>query len=514
MVVEPLNDEQTCLSENYWTDREEKRDDCSGSLHEECGIFGVFGHQNANQLVYFGLHALQHRGQEGAGITTSNENGDFYHYKGNGLLAQVFKDPAKLNGLKGNRGIGHVRYSTSGSSSSVTNVQPFLFHFHDQTISLAHNGNLTNARSLRKKLEENGSVFHSDSDSEVLVHLIRTSHRPSFHERLEEALNQIRGGFNFLILTDEELIGVVDPNSFRPLAVGQLANGAYVLSSETCAFHAMGAKFVRNVHAGNYVVINKDGLTIHQYTDKTQIALESMEFIYFARPDSDIAGINVHSARKNLGRVLAKERPCKQADMVIGVPNSSLSAATGYAEESGLPYELGLIKNQYIQRTFIQPTQELREQGVKRKLSAVKGVVEGKSIVLVDDSIVRGTTSKRLIKLLKEAGAREIHLRISSPPLRFPNFYGIDLSTSSELMAANHTVDEMCQILGCDSLGFMTVEGLIEGIGLHFDAPHRGLCTDVFTGDYPAPLCDYEERLKGQLTPLQKRVLKGENVDD
>lgn len=514
MFVEPIRSSITDLqSDNYWIEKAEGAREESGSLHEECGIFGVFGHGNANQLVYYGLHALQHRGQEGAGITTS-AGSDFYHYKGNGLLSQVFDTREKLDALKGDRGIGHVRYSTSGASLSLTNVQPFVFHFHDQTISLAHNGNLTNAKSLRKKLEEAGSVFHSSSDSEVLIHLVRTSSRKTFHEKLEDALRQLHGGFNFLILTDDELIGAVDPNSFRPLAVGQLANGAYVLASETCAFHNIGAEFICNVEAGSYVVINDKGMSIHQYTTETQIALESMEFIYFARPDSDIAGINVHSARKNLGRVLAKEQPCSEADMVIGVPNSSLSAATGYAEESGLPYELGLIKNQYIQRTFIQPTQELREQGVRRKLSAVKGVVEGKSIVLVDDSIVRGTTSKRLIQLLKEAGAREIHLRISSPPLRFPNFYGIDLSTSSELMAANHTVEEMRQILGCDSLGFMSVEGLIEGIGIHFDAPHRGLCTDVFTGDYPSPLCDYEERFKRQLTPLQKRVLKGENVDD
>ncbi|WP_124057691.1 amidophosphoribosyltransferase [Vaginisenegalia massiliensis] len=483
------------------------------SLNEECGVFGVWNHPEANTVTYFGLHALQHRGQEGAGITTATAT-EFKNYRGHGLLNSVFKNPENLANLTGNRAIGHVRYSTSGATNSLVNVQPFMFHFYDQDISLAHNGNLTNAKTLRRHLEKEGAVFQSSSDSEVLVHLIRHSSALDFHGKLEDALRQLRGGFNYVILTNDELIGVVDPNSFRPLVLGQMRSGAYVISSETCALHSIGAEFVRNIHAGHYVSITDEGYTLHQYSAKTQVALESMEYIYFARPDSDIAGINVHSARKSLGRKLAQERPCPQADMVIGVPNSSLSAASGYAEESGLPYEMGLVKNQYVARTFIEPTQELREQGVRKKLSAVVGVVKDKSIVLVDDSIVRGTTSRRLIKLLREAGAREIHLRISSPPLRFPNFYGIDMSTSSELLAANMTVPEMRDYLGCDSLGFMTVDGLVEAIGTQFDAPHKGLCVDAFTGDYPAPLCDYQERFEEQLTDIQRRVLRGENVDE
>lgn len=485
----------------------------SRSLNEECGIFGVWGHEDANQIVYYGLHSLQHRGQEGAGITTS-QGSEFHQHRGIGLLSQVFENPNDLGALKGNNGIGHVRYATCGGSDDFVNVQPFLFRFHDQNIAIAHNGNITNAKTLRKQLEQKGAVFHATSDSEVLIHLIRQSQAVTFEQKLAESLTQLRGGFNYVILTDEGLIGAVDRNSFRPLAIGELPNGAYVLSSETCALDTIGAKFVGNVHAGQYVIINNDGIRTESYTKDTTISIEAMEYIYFARPDSDIAGINVHSARKETGKVLARECPAPLADMVVGVPNSSLSAASGYAEESGLPYEMGLIKNQYVARTFIAPTQALREQGVRKKLSAVNSVVRGKSIVLVDDSIVRGTTCKRIVQLLREAGAKEIHLRIASPPFRFPNFYGIDMSTSGELLAANNTHQEMVDYLGCDSLGFLSVQGLIEGIGTKFDAPNKGLCISAFTGQYPADLCDYQAELESQLTPIQRRILNGENVDE
>ncbi|MDO4432704.1 MAG: amidophosphoribosyltransferase [Aerococcaceae bacterium] len=486
-------------------------------LNEECGIFGVWNHPAANQIVYYGLHSLQHRGQEGAGMTTADAE-QFYHFRGHGLLSHVFRRQEDLNRLKGTRGIGHVRYATCGASCGnphdVNDVQPFLFQFHDQNISFAHNGNLTNARTLRRQLEKEGAIFHSSSDSEVLIHLIRRSAQSDFYKKLEDALSQLKGGFNYVILTNDALIGVVDPNSFRPLAVGQMRNGSYVLTSETCALHTIGARYVTDVKAGQYVVINDEGITFHQYTDEVQTAIEVMEYIYFARPDSDIAGINVHKARKRTGRRLALESPAPTADMVVGVPNSSLSAASGYAEASGLPYEMGLIKNQYVARTFIEPTQELREQGVRKKLSAVVGVVEGKSIVLVDDSIVRGTTSKRIIQLLKEAGAKEIHLRIASPPFRFPNFYGIDMSTSGELLAANCTIEQMRDYLGCDSLAFLSVDGLVEAIGTDFEDANKGLCLAAFTGDYPADLCDYQEQLEQQLTDIQRKILKGETVDE
>lgn len=483
------------------------------SINEECGILGVWGHEDANQLVYYGLHSLQHRGQEGAGIATA-QGCEFYQFRGIGLLSQVFENAKDLANLKGNRGIGHVRYATCGGANEIVNVQPFLFRFYDENIALAHNGNLTNARSLRKELEQNGAVFHSSSDSEVLIHLIRQSQAGSLQEKIATSLNRLRGGFNYVILTNDCLIGAVDRNCFRPLVIGKLQNGGYVLSSETCALDTVGAEFVANVQAGQYVVINDEGIQYHQYTTDTTVSIEAMEFIYFARPDSDIASINVHSARKALGRILAKEHPTPEAEMVIGVPNSSLSAASGYAEASGLPYEMGLVKNQYIARTFIAPTQALREQGVRKKLSAVSSVIKGRSIVLVDDSIVRGTTCKRLIQLLRDAGAREIHLRISSPPFRFPNFYGIDMSTSGELLAANHTLAEMKNYLGCDSLAFLSVEGLVEGIGTKFDAPNKGLCLAAFTGEYPAPLCDYQPELDAQLTDIQRRILKGEPVDE
>ena len=476
------------------------------SLNEECGVFGVFGHHEAARLTYYGLHSLQHRGQEAAGIVVSDGKRVNGH-RGPGLVAEVFNDDRIFNRLQGNCAIGHVRYATSGSSSS-RNIQPFLFQFFDGSIALAHNGNLINAKKLKRELEKHGAIFHSTSDTEVLVHLIRRSKEKDFLSQLKDALRQVKGGFSFLVQTQTELYGAVDPFEFRPLILGKTKNGAYILASETCALEIVGAEFVRNIRSGEVVIIDKDGYRIEKYTDDTSTAIAAMEYVYFARPDSDISGINVHSARKRCGRRLAQEAPVENADIIIGVPNSSLSAASGYAEESGLPYEMGLIKNQYVARTFIQPTQELREQGVRMKLSAVKGVVSGKSIVLVDDSIVRGTTSKRIVQLLKEAGAREVHVRISAPPLIFPSFYGIDISTTEELIAANKTQDEICEIIGADSLGYLSEDGLIESIGLDYDAPYTGLCMDCFNGDYSAGLYDYEEDYLKSMTNIQKKFLQ------
>jgi len=460
------------------------------SLNEECGLFGIWGHPEASQITYFGLHSLQHRGQEGAGIV-ANDAGILRSHRGVGLLSEVFREDKNLAQLLGSAAIGHVRYATAGGDG-VNNIQPFLFRFYDGDLGMAHNGNLTNACSLRHKLEDDGAIFQSNSDTEVLMHLIRRSKKKTFLERVKDSLQQIKGGFAYLLLNEKELIAALDPNGFRPLAMGQMQNGAYVVTSETCALDAVGATFVRDIEPGEVVIINNNGFKIEKYTEDTRLAICSMEYIYFARPDSNIAGINVHTARKNMGRKLAKECPIN-ADIVVGVPNSSLSAASGYAEESGLPYELGLVKNQYVQRTFIQPTQELREQGVRMKLSAVRGVVKGKKVVMVDDSIVRGTTSRRIVKLLKEAGASEVHVAISSPPLKFPCFYGIDIQTRKELIAANHSVEEIQQIIEADSLHFLSEEGLIEAIGLQKDAPYSGLCLAYFNGDYPTPLYDYEE---------------------
>ena len=461
------------------------------SLNEECGIFGIWGHPDAAKLTYFGLYSLQHRGQEGAGIL-SNDAGQLKRHRDMGLLSEVFRDPANLDKLTGKAAIGHVRYATAGEAS-VDNIQPFMFKFHDGQLGLAHNGNLTNAVSLRRELEKNGAIFSSTSDSEILAHLIRHSHNPSFMGKVKEALNSVKGGFAYLLMLEDKLIAALDPNGFRPLSIGKMANGAIVVSSETCAFEVVGAEWIRDVNPGEVVIIDDNGITYDNYTTDTQLAVCSMEYIYFARPDSNIRGVNVHTARKRMGAQLAREFK-HEADIVVGVPNSSLSAAMGFAEESGLPNEMGLIKNQYTQRTFIQPTQELREQGVRMKLSAVSGVVKGKRVVMIDDSIVRGTTSRRIVNLLKEAGATEVHVAIGSPALAYPCFYGIDIQTRKELIAANHTVEETREIIGADSLTYLSIDGLIDSIGIDTDAPNGGLCVAYFDGEYPTPLYDYEER--------------------
>lgn len=470
-------------------------------LNEECGVFGVFGSQEAAHMTYFGLHSLQHRGQEGSGIVSS-DGIKLRQYRNRGLLSEVFANPQDLDRLEGTSAIGHVRYGTSGNNS-IANVQPFLFHFHDGDVALAHNGNLTNAKSLKQKLEDEGAVFQSNSDTEILIHLIRQKQDLDFIDALKASLNEVHGGFAFVILRKDQLIAALDPNGFRPLCIGRLSDGGYVVASETCALDMVGAEFVRDVLPGELVIIDENGLRIEHFTTDTELAICSMEYIYFARPDSIIHGVTVHNARKRMGKLLAKEQPVN-CDMVIGVPNSSLSAASGFAEEAGLPYEMGLIKNQYVARTFIQPTQELRERGVKMKLSAVRGVVEGKRVAIIDDSIVRGTTSMQIVRMLKEAGAKEVHMRIASPPLKFPCFYGIDISTRSELMAANYSIDEMCKMIGADSLGFLSVESLIEAIDLPDagNAPNGGLTVAYFDGKYPTPLYDYEE---GYLASLNKQ---------
>lgn len=476
-------------------------------LNEECGVFGVFDAANASQLTYYGLHTLQHRGQEGAGIV-STDGTELYQHRDRGLLAEVFADPAELKRLKGTAAIGHVRYGTSGHNS-IANVQPFLFHFHDGVVALAHNGNLTNAVTLRRELENEGAVFQSDSDTEILIHLIRKYINEGFIPALKKSLNLVHGGFAYLLLQKDRLIAALDPNGIRPLCIGRLENGAYVVASETCALDIINARFVRDVLPGELIVIDKNGLHIDHYTTQTQLAICSMEYIYFARPDSIIHGVTVHNARKRMGKLLAKEHPV-DADMVIGVPNSSLSAASGYAEESGLPYEMGLIKSQYVARTFIQPTQELRELGVQMKLSAVRGVVKGKRVVVVDDSIVRGTTSKQIVQMLKRAGAKEVHMLISSPPFKFPCFYGIDVSTRSELMAAHYSIEEMRQLIGADSLNFLSIDSLIKAINVPGagDVPNGGLTVAYFDGKYPTPLYDYEEGYLKSLSEQERLARK------
>ena len=449
-------------------------------LNEECGVFGIWGHSEAAQIAYYGLHSLQHRGQEGAGITVTDRR-DIYLKKGTGLVTEIFSKE-DIDRLEGTGAIGHVRYSTK-DDNHYANVQPLLFKSQKGSLALCHNGAIINATELRLMLENEGSIFQTTSDTEVLAHLIKRNKQNDFLGQVKASLNKLKGAYAFLIMTEDCLIGALDPYGFRPLSLGKLGD-SYVLASETCAFDIIGAKFIRDISPGEIVVINDDGVHSEMLTNETKMSICLMEYIYFSRPDSNLRGINVHTARKNLGKQLAIEAPI-EADVVTGVPDSSISAAIGYAEKSGIPYEMGLIKNRYIGRTFIKPTQQQREQGVKMKLSPVRGVVEGKRVVMVDDSIVRGTTSKRIVKMLKEAGAKEVHVAISSPPIRFPCAYGFDSSSADELIAHGRTVDENREIIGADSLTFLSVEGMLKALGREESGGINGSCLACFTGQYP-----------------------------
>ncbi|WP_404996721.1 amidophosphoribosyltransferase [Caldifermentibacillus hisashii] len=449
-------------------------------LNEECGVFGVWGHHNAAHITYYGLQSLQHRGQEGTGIAVTDGK-QIHIKKGEGLVTEVFSKN-DMDDLQGTGAIGHVRYATAGGSGPE-NVQPLLFKSQTGSLALAHNGNLTNATVLRSLLEAEGSIFQTTSDTEVLAHLIKRSKRTQFIDQIKAALNMLQGAYAYLLMTETELIVALDPYGLRPLSIGRLGD-SYVVASETCAFDIVGADYIRDVQPGEMLIINHDGIRSEIFTTQTQMSLCTMEYVYFSRPDSDLQGMNVHTARKNLGKQLALEAPI-DADVVTGVPDSSISAAIGYAEESGIPYELALIKNRYVGRTFIQPTQQLREQGVKMKLSPVRGVVEGKRVIMVDDSIVRGTTSRRIVRMLKEAGAREVHVVISSPPIKHPCFYGIDTSSREELIAGDKSVEEIRQIIGADSLTFLSVEGMLKALGREQSGGMKGSCLACFTGKYP-----------------------------
>lgn len=449
-------------------------------LNEECGVFGVWGHHNAAHITYYGLQSIQHRGQEGTGIAVTDGK-QIHIKKGEGLVTEVFSKN-DMDDLQGTGAIGHVRYATAGGSGPE-NVQPLLFKSQTGSLALAHNGNLTNATVLRSLLEAEGSIFQTTSDTEVLAHLIKRSKRTQFIDQIKAALNMLQGAYAYLLMTETELIVALDPYGLRPLSIGRLGD-SYVVASETCAFDIVGADYIRDVQPGEMLIINDDGVRSEIFSKRAQMSLCTMEYVYFSRPDSDLQGMNVHTARKNLGKQLALEAPI-DADVVTGVPDSSISAAIGYAEESGIPYELGLIKNRYVGRTFIQPTQQLREQGVKMKLSPVRGVVEGKRVIMVDDSIVRGTTSRRIVRMLKEAGAREVHVVISSPPIKHPCFYGIDTSSREELIAGDKSVEEIRQIIGADSLTFLSVEGMLKALGREQSGGMKGSCLACFTGKYP-----------------------------
>ena len=451
-------------------------------LHEECGVFGVFNLANASELTYYGLHALQHRGQEGAGIVVSDGE-KLNSVKNEGSVRFVFPESV-LKKLQGNMAIGHVRYSTTGGGG-ILNVQPFLFRHGEGDFALCHNGNIVNSKELRRNLEMKGSIFQSSSDSEILAHLIKKDYRSTRLDALKEALIYLEGAFAFLVLTKDKLYAMRDRHGLRPLSIGKLDNG-YVVTSETCALDAVGATFVRDIEPGEIVIIDNNGIYSDFYSRDTEDKICAMEYIYFSRPDSDLLGLNVHRSRKECGRILAKEAAV-EADIVIGVPDSSLSAASGYAEASKIPYEMGLIKNRYIGRTFIEPSQALREKGVKMKLSPVRSVIAGKRVILIDDSIVRGTTSKKIVEMLRQMGAAEIHMRIASPQIISPCFYGVDTSTYEELISAFHTVEEVRQLIGADSLAFLSMDGLKEALG------NRDFCHACFTKHYPTHLYDLIE---------------------
>ena len=452
-------------------------------LNEECGVFGVWGHVDASQITYYGLHSLQHRGQEGTGMVVT-DGLKLNCKKGEGLVSEIFTAES-IKDLKGTGAIGHVRYSTAGGGG-YENVQPLLFRSQSESLALCHNGNLINANQLKQQLEGQGSIFQSSSDTEVLAHLIKRGGFSSLKERVKNALSMIKGAYAFLIMTETELMVALNSNGMRPLSLGKIGD-AYVVTSETCAFDIVGAKFVRDILPGELLVIDDNGLQSEMFALASNQAMCMMEYVYFSRPDSNIKGINVHTARKNLGKQLALEVPIL-GDVVTGVPDSSISVAIGYAEATGIPYEMGLIKNRYVGRTFIKPSQSLREQGVKMKLSPVRGVVEGKRVIMVDDSIVRGTTSKRIVSMLKEAGATEVHVLISSPPIEHPCFYGIDTSTKEELIAANYSVEEIRQIIGADTLTFLSVEGTVKAIGSKDEGEYCGQCMACFTGKYPTEI--------------------------
>lgn len=443
-------------------------------LHEECGICGVFGHEEAANLTYLGLYALQHRGQEGAGIVSSDGE-KLYSHKQLGLVAEVFKEE-DFSHLPGRSAIGHVRYSTQGENL-LKNVQPFMVEYRRGGIAIAHNGNLVNASQLRDELEELGALFQTSMDSEVIIHLLASPKFTSIQDRIASALSRIKGSYSLLFLTEKEMVAARDPYGFRPLILGRLGN-AHIVASETCALDLIQAEYIREIAPGEILVINKDGMKSYFPLPPAPLRKCIFEFVYFARPDSLLFGLNVHQVRKELGRTLAREQPAN-ADIVIAVPDSGVAAAMGYAEQLGVPYEQGLIRNHYIGRTFIEPAQSIRHFGVKIKLNPVREALRGKRVVVVDDSIVRGNTSRKIIKMIREAGAKEVHMRISSPPTAYPCFYGIDTPTRAELIASSHTVEEINKYITTDSLGYLSLEGMIKACG------GKDFCTACFSGDYP-----------------------------
>ncbi len=451
-------------------------------FHDECGVFGIFGHPEAANLTYLGLYALQHRGQESCGIVAS----DGMHLKahlGMGLVADVFKRDDVFKKLPGPAAIGHVRYSTAGGND-MKNCQPIMVDYSRGSIAVAHNGNLVNSLELRNDLEKSGSIFSTTADTETIIHLIARSQSDSLVERVCESLRQVKGAYSLAFLTETRMIAVRDPSGFRPLSLGKL-DGAFVVSSESCAFDLIEAEYIREIEPGEMIVIDKKGMKSHFPFQQQKVRNTPciFEYIYFARPDSRIFNRMVYPVRKEFGRQLARQYPV-DADLVIAVPDSGMPAAMGYAEEAGLPFELGLIRNHYVGRTFIEPQQAIRHFGVKIKLNPVRDILEGKRVVVVDDSIVRGTTARKIVKMIRNAGAKEIHLRISSPPTSYPCFYGIDTPSRKELISASHSIEEITRYVTADSLNYLNLDGLHAALK-QFGDHKLDFCDACFSGDYP-----------------------------
>ena len=486
---------------NPCVNKQGEDDDLDGDrLREYCGIFGIFGHPDAAVVTALGLHALQHRGQEAAGIVAFDGQ-RFHGERRLGLVGDHFSRESTIKRLPGNSAIGHVRYATTGETI-LRNVQPLFAELTTGGFAVGHNGNLTNAQSLRRELIGEGAIFQSTSDTEVILHLVARSRKHRIIERFIEALRQIEGAYSLAVLSNKKLIGARDPLGIRPLVIGQL-DGKYILASETCALDIIGARFVRDVENGEIVVISEDGIESLKPFPQQAMRPCIFEYIYFARPDSVVHGRPVYEVRKALGAELARETGI-DADVVVPVPDSGVPAALGYAQESGIPFELGIIRNHYVGRTFIQPTQAARDFGVRLKHSANRCVVAGKRVVLIDDSIVRGTTSVKIVRMMRDAGAREVHFLISSPPITHPDYYGIDTPQKDRLLAATHTLEEMRRYIGSDTLAFLSIEGVYRSMGEERRDPLRPQFTDhCFTGDYPTRLTDLSgEKPKTQLSLL------------
>jgi amidophosphoribosyltransferase len=445
-----------------------------------CGVFGVFNHSEASNITYLGLHGLQHRGQESAGIVSSHE-GQLISYRRMGRVAEVF-DSKAIGGLPGASAIGHVRYSTAGMSIQK-NAQPFAVEFKGASLAIAHNGNLTNAVTLRRQLEDDGALFHSTMDTEIFVHLLARSKRETLVDRMREAMDIVEGAYSLLILTPDQLLAVRDPHGFRPLVMGSLGDG-FVLSSESCSLRLVDATPIREIEPGEIVIFDAEGQRSVAHNTGAPRHACIFEHIYFARPDSQIFGEDVYDVRKESGRRLAMESPAPGADVVIAVPDSGNTAAMGFAQAANLPFEQGLIRSHYAGRTFIEPAQSIRHFGVKLKLSPVESVIRGRSVVVIDDSLVRGTTSRKIVRMLRDAGAREVHMRIACPPTTHSCFYGIDTPDRAELIAANQTTAEIAEFLGADSLAYLSIDGLHASVKGH----GKGYCSACFTGRYPVPV--------------------------